>query len=374
MRKNDDQHSAAGAAAPVEPKPHVRTCGVGIVTGTRSADLAEHARALSNQTLEPVLQYVFATASKQHALLRRHWLAGLAPTVTLIAENPDCIGCAIGADLIRFAADNDTSQLAAILPPGTDATHMAQTVDRQPHAHTRYVRALVDAHTVMADLASNDDLDNTEMVSWYGDQRWVAHAVIGLITTADQVLISGDYPAPETIAVIKHLNPAARLHFAPPQFDESPATFRNGPTTRRDPYAALKQPCEPAAGVRTSIIHEELPIHPQRLLDEITAVAGHVIRIDGDVWLASQSELAFRLHASAGIASLDPRGPWEITSDDSTQRAPVTRLVVTTTETAAGNDPHVAVVLRMRASLLTRDEFGAGRALWDTFDDPFTAI
>lgn len=113
-------------------------------------------------------------------------------------------------------------------------------------------------------------------------------------------------------------------------------------------------------------------MHPRRLLDAVKIVAAHVVRVDGYVWLATQPHTAFRLHVSAGLASLDPHVKWTREAQDE-GNAPSTRLTLTTTETATGHDSHAAVLDMLRAALLTPAGLAIGPTGWADLDDPFSA-
>lgn len=211
--------------------------------------------------MEPVLQYVYATASAEQALLRRHWLAWGIPTVTVVAENPDCVGCAIGTDLGLFANQYRPEMVAAApLPAGTDATHMAETIDAMPGSHTRYVRTIVNADTLLEDLACADDLDTTYLPKWCpgGNQRWVAHATIGLITNADQQLLTvSDLPLkPQQSSTTS--NPSAYVHHATTALADTPITFSSSRSgTHRAPFSDSPPQTLNRAGVRTSTLQQQ---------------------------------------------------------------------------------------------------------------------
>lgn len=359
-REPDESHIGSGSDAPV-PTNAPTECGVGIVTGTRASSLTEHARHLSNQTLEPVLQYVYATTDGRSALLRRHWLAGLAPNVNLIVEEPPCVGCAIRADLMQFAVDHQPHRTVAILPTGTDPRHLAHSIDQHDGLHVRYLRTIVDGQTLLEDIARSEDLHATDMVSWHGDQRWVAHAALSLISAADQVLVLGE-PDRQISTLLRHLNPRAMQQTELDSMPETQRTF----TPRAAGHSQYLDPTAnyvPAAGIRTTTITRETPMHPQRLLDAVTEVAEHVIRIEGTVQLATRPESEFNLHVSAGLASLDP-------AETAPAGGPTTLLVVTTSETAAGFDPHSAVLAKLDSAFLTDSECQAGNLLWKQFVDP----
>lgn len=361
MRREPDQPQfGTGSDKHVTIHP-LTECGVGIVTGIRGVSLTEHARHLSNQTLEPVLQYVYATTDGRAALLRRHWLAGLAPNVALIVDEPPCVGCAILADLMQFAVENRPPRTVAILPAGTDPRHLAQSIDHHEALHVRYLRTIVDAQNLLDDISSSDDLHTTELVSWHGDQRWVAHAALSLISAADQVLVLGQSDR-EISTLIRHLSPGSIQQSETDSLPETQRTFASTLTVH-DQTRHSNASYEPAAGIRTTQIASDTPMHPQRLLDAVTEVADHVIRIEGIVRLATRPDHEFNLHVSAGLASLDP-----------TQSAPTddspTWLLVTTAETSSGFDPHDTVLAKLKSAFLSDSEYRAGSMLWQQFADP----
>jgi len=367
MRQNEPQGdgiSPSGSSSNKLTKQN--TVLVGLITGVSSAVLAEHSRDLSNRTLEPVVQYVCVVAEAKISVLRRHWIAGHAPTVDVIAQNPDCVGCAIAADVIRSAAqhlDAGFTTIDAVLPPGTDAVHMSQRINEQTGLVTSHLRVVLDAARIHADVHCSDDLHSSEMVSWSGDQRWVAHATIGLVTAADQVVLTAPNGDDATaIALVRHLNPAARVHS---QLAELPThvTFNAEATAaRRDGVAGPSMPPLAQAGYESSVTAYHRPFHPQRLLQAVTEVAEHVVRVEGQLWLATQPEQVFRLHVSAGLASLDACGQ-RLGGRNSN--------IVVTTSSYADTDMHRAVVTRLTRAVATPHEFAAGPDLWRGWDDPF---
>lgn len=363
---------------------------VGLITGVSSAVLAEHARDLSNRTLEPVVQYVCVAAEAEMSVLRRHWIAGHAPTVDVIAQNPECVGCAIAGDIIRSAAqhlDAGFTTIDAVLPPGTDAVHMSQRINEQTGLVTSHLRVVLDAATIHDDVHCGDDLRSTDMISWHGDQRWVAHATIGLVTAADQVILAAPNGDGATaIALVSHLNPAAGIHT---QLADVPTHVTFNATdlaARRDGVTRPYTPPRAQAGYESSVIADHRPFHPQRLLQAVTEIAEHVVRVEGQLWLATQPGQVFRLHVSAGLASLDPRAEWlsnEIWEAPSESRRatadwdslPIwgdrnSQLTVTTSS-YADTDMHRAVTTRLTRALATTDELAEGPDLWRTWDDPF---
>jgi G3E family GTPase len=389
--------NSANTNAAEPTKTAQQGCGLGIVTGTRNSELTEHARALSNQTLEPVVQYVYATAGDQPALLRRHWLAGHAPNVVVVAHDPACVGCAITADLKEFTAEHDPRRIAAMLPAGTDATHMAAVIDGDPQLHVRYVRAIVNGDSLTDELACADDLHLSDMVSWSGDQRWVAHTVIGLLAAADQVLLHGDRFTSEVPALVQHLNNVAQVHLTTSGLADTSVTFGRRPSRneraggegssselvhgharRRTRGDGQDQPQGsipvPKAGVRTSRLTDATAMHPERLLSAVTDIADHVVRVDGCIRLASQPDRVYRLHVSAGMASLDPIGEYVRSDRHHPQCDPReirNDLIVTTREPDTGNCPHNTVIARLRSAILVPAEVGLGPTEWRTFPDPF---
>ncbi len=343
---------------------------VGIATGVSADVLSGHARELSNSTLEPVVQYVCVSATAGFAVVRRHWIAGHAPNVDLIGEDPDCVGCTIAEDIVRSADNNRDAGIATIdviLPPGTDAVHLAQLIDAQETLMTHYHRVVLDSKTIDDDVRSDADMTTTNMVTWEGDQRWVAHTTIGLVAAADQVLLteSADEAARQ-IALVNHLNPEARICTSLTELPQtSGRTADSIPAMRRAPWAQMI-PSPAQHGFESSALVEQRRFHPQRLLAAVAEAADHVVRVDGDIWLANQSPVPYRLHISAGMASLDPI-ELAVTSDGVVPASNVT----VTTNSYATSDLHRSVIQVLQQALLTPTEQHAGPDLWRTWDDPF---
>jgi|GEM_PF-4387077 len=165
MRQNESQNNGmlpAGSNGN-NPTNHDAVL-VGLITGVTSAVLAEHARELSNRTLEPVVQYVYVPTGAEISVLRRYWIAGYPPSVNMIAQNPVCACATIAADVIRSAAghlDAGFTTIDAVLPPGADAGNICQRINDQTGLAMSHLRVVLDAAVDRVILTAPNGGDTT---------------------------------------------------------------------------------------------------------------------------------------------------------------------------------------------------------------------
>lgn len=367
-----------------------------LVTAFEPGLLSEHARDISQ--VDPgtcVLQYVCHSGPGSVKVLRRHWSAGEAPTVALAAEDPGCVSCAIAADLsavlARFAGAG-IDRATIVLPAGADPAHMALRLEArgtQPVAVSS-IQLIADASRLAADLESGADADHWGALSWEGDQRWLAMAVGSLISAADCVILrNADDHADAAVAaaLAHHINPNARIT----QDRLAPALsgFRAElAAAKRDAAGRPFAVAQPSAGVRSSVVTKARPCHPQRLIDAISSIARHVLRVEAQIWLPNRPREVLQLHVSARMASLDVAGLWLREDGDWSAVTPNrqaaaamnwhpewgearTHFIVTTLDDGhRGGGAHDAICEQLEAVLFDDSEL-ADTDAWAAIADPF---
>ncbi|MCB0919950.1 MAG: GTP-binding protein [Actinobacteria bacterium] len=213
--------------------------------------------------------------------------------------------------------------MTAIVPAGVCPQHIATRIDAIPAVAVKGLRTVVDIGSIVSDVSSAQDLSERGMASFDGDQRWVALTTIALVEAADQVLTAGEQDDNSAIALLRHLNPHARIGHRLVELAGVCTYDRGRPAS---PHTDCSSPptAQPAAGYRSSVHHLPDRLHPHRLQDAVEHVATKVIRADGCLRLATQPSALMRLHVSAGMASLDP-----VPTDTNPSRQPG-RLTITT--------------------------------------------
>ncbi|MDA9913245.1 GTP-binding protein [Candidatus Nanopelagicales bacterium] len=179
------------------------------------------------------------------------------------------------------------------------------------------------------------------MVCWHDDERWVAHAVIGLITAADTIVLSDSESAPAATNLLNHLNPCAQVRSsAPPTASAHPSS--PGDLDAQSDWRPQMWTTPATGPVQSSVFESSQPLNREKLIQILADISQEVLRVEGVVYLSDQPDTPFHLHVSAGLAALDARDHW------AQEGAKTTNLIVTT-QPESGNR-HGLVLQSLRSA------------------------
>jgi len=234
------------------------------------------------------------------------------------------------------------------------------------------VVAVAGAGTLGDDLFGDDLLADRGLQHSVDDRRAVGEVLAHQLEQADLVLVDGLTEQPDkgsgTVPV-----PALLAHLVTP-----PALVRGGPhevvgrdlldlgagarraMARADPMAVEPTGAADADGVWTLDLSTWRPLHPQRLHEEVEAMASGPTRSRGRFWLPGRPAVVGAWDGCGGQLSLGDFGLW-----GDVPRS--TRLVVT----GIGTDLRSQVADSFDRVLLTDAELAKGRDWWVGREDGF---
>ncbi|MDR7277089.1 CobW family GTP-binding protein [Catenuloplanes atrovinosus] len=353
----------------------------------------------------------------------RHGLVGrTVETAAAVLEHTavdlahGCVSCTLREDvlptLVRLARERPGRDLLLALPPAVEPETVASAcahtlVDGAPVTGSvrfdSYV-AVVDADRFLDDLASPDDLRDRGLHAADDDHRAVAEVVAHQVEFSDTVIL-WSRPGTDALeldrldALVHRLAPwAVRVPTGTaPSLDCTGLAARVRRTGRHDPrrpgVLGLALEGRPIAvhdpdgghGVTSIAFDARRPFHPRRLHDALEELTEHALRGRGQLWIASQPDVAVAFEFAGGGVSLGslgywlaalPAGRWTETSDDRRLAAdldwdPYYGDRRTALALIGLHLDHDAVTALLHRCLLTDAELADGFDTWHDLDDPF---
>ncbi|MCW2141075.1 GTPase, G3E family [Actinoplanes cyaneus] len=326
-----------------------------------------------------------------------------------------CVSCTLRESvlpaLVRLARTHPGHDVLLVLPsaiePGTVATACAHSlVDGAPVTDAvrfdSYV-TVVDADSFLHDLASPDDLRDRDLHAAEDDHRAVADVVAHQVEFCDTVIL---WSRPDTDPLeLSRLG--TLVHRLAPWAVQVPTGTSHsldctglaalvGNTRRHDPHRpgtlglalegrqiAVHDP-DPD-GVTSILFEARRPFHPQRLHDSLGTLTEEALRGRGQLWIASQPDVAVAFECAGGGVSMGSLGYWLVA-------LPVERWTETSVERRLAADlswdpyygdrrtvlaligmhlDHAAVTELLDSCLLTDAELAEGSDRWPALPDPF---
>ncbi|MBU2668013.1 GTP-binding protein [Actinoplanes bogorensis] len=299
-----------------------------------------------------------------------------------------CVSCTLREDviptLVRLARRHPGRDLLLALPPAIEpeavATVCAASGVDGVVRFDSYV-TVVDAETLLDDLTSTDELHHRDLHAAENDHRGVADVVCRQIEFADTIVLRN---GPDDRV-------SSLLHRLAPWAVQAPAaellrTGRHDPVVPGMPGRALEGypiGIDDAAGAM--LFHSRRPFHPQRLHDALDDLTAEALRGRGQLWIASQPDVAVAWESSGGGLMLGNLGLWlaALPTERWDEASDMRRLAADAQWDAYYGDRATALsfvgfdldVDRMtallRSCLLTDAELAEGTDQWRTLPDPF---
>ncbi|WP_437633511.1 zinc metallochaperone GTPase ZigA [Sorangium sp. So ce854] len=261
---------------------------------------------------------------------------------------------------------------------------------------------VVDAQRFLADWTSADELRARKAALDVDDERTVADLLVEQVEFANVIVINktdlvGDDEAERLTAMLRHLNPGARLIRA-----------RRGQVDPREILGTGRFDFEDAArspgwmrelrgehvpeseeyGIESFVYRAARPMHPERLwafLHGASAWDG-VLRSKGFFWLATRMDITGAWSQAGGAASFEAAGRWYASlPEDERPEDEEERAALAAAWDPVWGDRRQEIVFigvdmdreeltsGLDACLLTQEEMAAGPAGWRRFNDPFPA-
>ncbi|PWJ54917.1 GTPase, G3E family [Quadrisphaera granulorum] len=292
-----------------------------------------------------------------------------------------CLACAVREDLlptlVRVAELDRWSAALLALPLASEPVPVVRGLlgmldGAAAHRSVRQllslagVVAVVDGATAEHDLFCDDLLDERDLAHGDGDARSVGEVLARQLRSADLVLAPG--ADARTLTLLEHLAlpGTVQVDGASDLAADHLLRSRHDPRASRgwdDPRAVAPSGAPDAHGVWTLDLHDWRPAHPERLRENLEALADGRLVGRGRFWLPTRPDAVGMWDGAGGQLSIGDAGPWDATG------VPVersTRLVVTGVE----EDPAL-VRDAFAASLLTDAELARGLARWAGRSDGF---
>jgi G3E family GTPase len=336
----------------------------------------------------------------------------------LVEMSNGCICCTLREDLLievsRLAKEGRFDYLLIESTGISEPLPVAETFtfeDEEGNCLSSVARldtmlTVVDAANFMQDYSSWDDLTDRDMGLNEEDQRNIVDLLVDQVEFANVIIINKtDLVTPEQLKqlelVLRSLNSDARLlHTTEGQIALSEVLgtglYSETASQNRSDWLAVPRGEEETEteeyGITSFVYRARRPFHPQRLSQAIDSglekgMLIGVLRSKGLMWVATKNEWAFSWSQAGCSVRMEPAGYWwaaaepEEWPDDSQTRAEIEANF----EEPFGDRRQELVFIghfmdedevraALDACLLTDEEFSAGPAVWDAFEDPFPEV
>lgn len=285
-----------------------------------------------------------------------------------------CLGCAIREDVIptleRLAELGRWDAVVVHLPLGADSRSVCRALagprpDRlgAPVCRVAGVVAALEGPRVVADLLGDDLVGERLPGEAEGDLRGVGEVLASLVEYADLVTVVGG-PAADDLDLLRHLaRPGVPVASDWPDLSTQTLLAGVHQHTAGEQWAA-----EVYQGARRDAqsrfvwrmdLTTDVPLHPQRLQEEITALGGGAFRTRGCFWLASRPGQIAVWDGAGGQLSIGVSGSWG-------RVRPFTRLMMTG---LLKEDPREQVRAAFARVQLTEAELRTRGRFWEVASD-----
>ncbi|AGZ42074.1 CobW family GTP-binding protein [Actinoplanes friuliensis] len=232
-----------------------------------------------------------------------------------------CVACTLSEDvlptLVRLSRTHPASDVILALPGVVEPESLARCAAGAPVRFDSYV-TVVEADGFLDELSTTDDLRDRGLHAADEDRRSVASVVARQVEYADTIVVWGR-PDHRTETMLHHLAPwATQLRVGDTTtIDCTGLAARVRGTGRHDPRkpGLLGRALEGyPIGVHdpgdSMLFRARRPFHPQRLFDALPELTGEALRGRGQLWLATQPDVAIGWESAGGGISLTSLGYW----------------------------------------------------------------
>jgi G3E family GTPase len=329
-----------------------------------------------------------------------------------------CISCTLREDVLpslaRLSHAHPGNDLLLALPQAIEPEDVAAACSHclvngtalTDLIHFDSYVTVIDAAAFLDDLSSTDDLRDRDLHAADNDDRAVAQVVARQLEFADTVVAwgrqDGAYETAQLDTLVGHLAPWAtyvRIDRTA-TVDCSDLTTRLRRTGRHDPQTpamigraleglpiGVHDP-EGSCGAASVLFESRRPFHPQRLNTALPELTRETLRGRGQIWLASQPDVAIGWETAGHGINLGSLGHWLAAVDTARwpEASDMRRLAADATwDPYYGDRRNVlafigvgldtdAVPAILNHCLLTDDELADGFESWAAMPDPFAGF
>jgi G3E family GTPase len=285
-----------------------------------------------------------------------------------------CATCAVREDTLptleRIVAEGRHRTVLLAAPVGVESLPIARLLDdaarpggRLAGARLAAVAAACDLERLPEDLLGDDLLAERGLALAEGDLRSVGEVLAHQVGHADFVLTAGPRAeAPrQAAALLDHLRSVDAHLLEDYLAGHLGALFSHShhcahATRRVDPMHVALNGAPARDGVWSMHLTSRRPLHPERFLEWLPALAGDRVRSRGHFWLATRPRQACIWDGAGAQLSIGPHGSWG-------ERRPGTSLVFT-----GVTDQRQALVEAFESVMLTPTEARTAR-VWHGRED-----
>ncbi|GLY02691.1 MULTISPECIES: GTP-binding protein [Actinoplanes] len=317
---------------------------------------------------------------------------------TTVALVHGCVSCTLHDDvlptLIRLG--HGRRDVLLVLPPVIEPEDVADACDHPALRFDSYVTVL-DTADFLDDLSTDDDLRDRDLHAADDDSRAVAQVVARQVEFADTVVVWGRPEADRVTATARLLVPWATVVAVPDTDGTAELTRRLRRTGRHDPDApgmigralesmpiGVHDP-HGSCGVSAMLFDSRRPFHAGRLHEALPEITTGTLRGRGQMWIASQPDIAVGWESAGQGISLGTLGRWldALPAQRWSEVSALRRLTADVTWDPYYGDRRTALAFvglgmdtadlhdRLAGCLLSDVELAAGADTWSALPDPF---
>lgn len=333
----------------------------------------------------------------------------------LVEMTNGCICCTLREDLLNQVSElSKESKYDYLLIESTGISEplpVAQTftftdesgVSLQDVSKLDSLITVIDACNFLNDYKSYDDLKDRNLGADNNDERALGDLLVDQIEFANIILINkidlvDKKTLDEVVAVIKALNPDAKLYFT----DHSKAPLKELLNTELFSFdkliaspAWLKElnnvhtPETEEYGIKSFVYRRKLPFHPERLIEYMNSDDWkNIIRSKGYMWIASRNDYGCMWSQAGTSCKLEPAGRWlsavpeeEWSEFDEATKERLKKQIEDSDDEFGDRRQEFVIIGRnfdqaqiekkLDSCLLTQEEISKGEAYWKKLNDPF---
>lgn len=281
----------------------------------------------------------------------------------------NCVGCTTREDLLdtleRLASTGRWSAIIAQLPVTIEPLplHFGISLDpeRTPHVRIGSIVVGLSGETLEEDALGPDYLIDAGLPVRADDQRGTAEVLADMIESADVVTIAGETTQTELDLVRILARPDTQVIKGFAVFEE-PTLLKSFNAAKTETWQSLTTTRDGYVGsehIWVLNLRSDRPFHPQRLMDNVEALANWPIRTRGQFWLPTRPAQICYWSGAGGSLSIGPE-------PHCASERPVIRIFV-----VGSGDGRAEINDAFQQCLLTDAELEQRGYLWEELEDGF---
>lgn len=255
---------------------------------------------------------------------------------------------------------------------------------------------VVDAASFLEEYLQSDDLEERGLAAGEDDTRTISDLLVDQVEFANVIVINkADLVSAEDLgqlqAILRHLNPDARQIVATRGIVEPAAILNTGLFDLEQAQSlpgwvkelnGVHTPETEEYGISSFVFRARRPFHPTRFYELLDGGMDGVLRAKGFVWIASRHRLAGEFSWAGNSVSIEPAAVWWANTAKESWPTGADELdaIAKVWDPEVGDRRQELVFIgagmdrawleaRLRAALLTEEEFTLNPAHWEAMDD-----